>query len=114
MTAKKSRKKIAPTAPRTTRNMAAFIQEQIPKTMSSDQRVLAALRTLIEKAFDRDEDLPTNLDIAEYTGMPSDTTGRLLRQLEKKKLIVDISHNPLKRLFVPNDPKYIIEDDTNK
>lgn len=109
---KKSKKKIAPskTKPRSTKNMRAFVREQIVKTQSHETLVIDALRVLLNKAFERDETLPTTSEIADYLDLAYDRTRRILHRLEKKKVVVNISRNPKKRLFVPNEPEYVGDD----
>jgi len=111
MSAKKSRKskkkKIAPkTKPRSIKNMMAFIKEQMAKTEPRDAAVMAGLRELIDRAFERDEDIPTVPELATYVDMPYDNVSRITKQMAKKKLIVDISHDSKKKMYVPNEPEY--------
>lgn len=109
---KKSKKRIAPskTKTRSTKNMQAFVREQIVKTQSRETLVVDTLRALLNKAFERDEALPTTSEIAIYLDLTYDYTRRILRRLAKKKIVINISRDPRKKLFVPNDPEYIGDD----
>lgn len=110
MSAKKNkgRKKIASskTKPRTARNMLAFVREQTLRLQSRDNVILNALRTLIDKAFERDGDLPTNTMIAAYLGITYDGVAKVMTRLAKKRVVINISRDPKKKIYIPNEPDY--------
>lgn len=109
MTAKKRKKKIAPskTKPRSTRNMQEFIKFQISKTQSYETLVLDSLRVLIDRAFERDEALPTISEIAAHLDITCDCVRKIMLRLQSRNIVINVSRNPKKKLFVLNDPEYI-------